>query len=151
LPEFNQIVLSVLKEYPTDGTNDYWWPRAGESDYSGCTRDLSLAGVRVMKGEPQRRTYCCGLTLEVFLRSYIRWLETRGGEQASAVAPADWPEFQKYWFVLEKNGPGPSAALEKFKLGRTIPMNEALPGDFVQIWRTHSKERFRATRDFRMG
>jgi hypothetical protein len=43
------------------------------------------------------------------------------------------------WFVQELNGPGPSAALEEFGLGRTIEADEALPGDFIQIWRTIKK------------
>ena len=136
LPEFNKIVLEVIKKYPTDGTHKYWWPKNGEGNYSGCTRDLYLCGKRVMKGEPQKRTYCCGLTLEVFLVSYEKWLEKHGGENASLISPDDWQRFQKLWFVENTNGPGPSAALEEFRLGRTIEPDMALPGDFVQIWRT---------------
>jgi len=136
LPEFNKIVLNIIKQYPTDGTHGYWWPQGGEGNYDGCTQDLSLNGKTVMKGEPQKRAYCCGLTLEVFLRSYKKWLETHGGEKASVISGDDWPRFQKLWFVEKVNGPGPSAAVEAFGLGRTIEPDQALPGDFVQIWRT---------------
>lgn len=136
LPEFNRIVLRLFREYPTDGTHRYWWPRSGEGHYDGCTQDLSLLNQKVMQGEPQGRTYCCGLTLEIFLRAYKEWLAQHGGEQATAVQPDEWPQFQKLWFVLEQNGPGPSAALEAFHLGRTLSREEVLPGDFVQIWRT---------------
>ena len=135
LPEFNQLILDVINTYPTDGTHTYWWPRNGESNYDGCTTDISLAGQRVMAGEPQRRTFCCGLTLEVFVVAYKQWLAAHGGEDGSKVSPADFARFKRLWFVLEANGPGPSAALEAYGLGRTISQAEALPGDFVQLWR----------------
>ncbi len=134
LPEFNRLVLDVAAVYPTDGTHDYWWPRGGESSYDGCTEDLQLLGERVMEGEPQRRTFCCGLTIEVFLKAYNQWIEMHGVANPS-LTPENWPRFQRVWFVLETNGPGPSAALEEFGLGRTIERDEVLPGDFVQIWR----------------
>ena len=140
LPEFNQIVLDVLREYPTDGTYGYWWPRSGEGHYDGCTKDLYLLGQKVMTGEPEKRTYCCGLTLEVFLQAYKNWLNKHGGADAATLTVKDWPRFQKLWFVTEKNGPGPSAALEAFNMGRTIPAKKALPGDFIQIWRTPNKK-----------
>ncbi len=134
--DFNQITLEILKTYPVDGTHGYWWPRAGESDYDGCSQDLYFLGEKVMEGEPQRRTYCCGLTLEVFLRAYNAWLEQNGGAAAAKLKPSDWPEFQRLWFVENLNGPGPSAALEKFHLGRKIAPEEARPGDYIQLWRT---------------
>jgi hypothetical protein len=136
---FNALVLRIAGEYPTDGTHGYWWPKAGEGNYDGCTRDLELQGKRVMRGEEKKRAYCCGLTLEVFLRAYKEWLKDHGGEEASVLTPENWKEFQRQWFVVEKNGPGPSAAAEQFGLGKTIPRGEARPGDFVQIWRTENK------------
>jgi len=75
----------------------------------------------------------------VFLRAYKEWLKYHGGEEASVLTPTNWKEFQRLWFVVEKNGPGPSAAAESFGLGKTIPRVEARPGDFVQIWRTANK------------
>lgn len=137
---FNSLVVRILAEYPTDGTHGYWWPKAGEGNYDGCTRDMELQGRRVMRGEEKKRGYCCGLTLEVFLRAYKEWLKDHGGEEASVLTPAKWGEFQRLWFVLAKNGPGPSAAAEAFGLGKTIPRAEARSGDFVQIWRTPNKK-----------
>lgn len=136
LPEFNKMVLDTIKTYPTNGVHGYWWPRSGESSYSGCTQDLFLDGKKVMTGEPKKQTFCCGLTLEVFLVTYKKWLEPRGGDKASAVSPDDWQTFQRLWFVEKSNGPGPSAACERFKIGKLITADEALPGDFVQLWRT---------------
>lgn len=134
LPEFNSIVLKTARAYPADGTHRYWWPKKGEPQYDGGTEDVTVAGRLLMRGEPERRTFCCGLTLEVFVRAYEQWLERHDVTPSPALGE-DWDEFKRNWFVLEVNGPGPSLALEKAGLGRTIEPEEALPGDFVQLWR----------------
>lgn len=143
LPEFNRVVLEICSEYPTDGTLDYWWPKPEDLDfveYDGCTRDLTLDGTRVMRGEPKRRSFCCGLTLEVFLRALNRWREMHSGA-ASRLSPADWPRFQRLWFVEDFNGAGPNVALEAFGLGRTLTnWDDALPGDFCNYWRTEKDD-----------
>ncbi|MDK2971562.1 MAG: hypothetical protein PWP23_1317 [Candidatus Sumerlaeota bacterium] len=135
LPEFNKMVLDIIATYPTDGTHDYWWPKSGGGGFDGCSMDMYLLGEKVMDGEPQKRTFCCGLTLEVFLRAYNAWLEAHPGVDPP-VKPADWSDFQRTWFVLELNGPGPSAALVKYGIGEEVLPADVLPGDFVQIWRT---------------
>jgi hypothetical protein len=139
LPAFNQRVLRIAREYPTDGTHDYWWPRNGESSYDGSSEDIYLNGQLVMKGEPERRTFCCGFTMEVFLKAYQEYLDETGDK--SAVPEDQWGKFKTYWFVREVNGPGPSDALEEFGLGRQITQEEVLPGDFVQIWRRWDPEK----------
>ncbi len=141
LPEFNRLVLEEIEQYPTDGTHDYWWPRSGEFDYDGVTQDLFLDGVKVLSGEPEQRTFCCGLTLEVFLNAYKEYLEKHGDGLGKRLSAEEWGEFQGLWFVKEINGPGPSAALEEFGLGREISREEVLPGDFVQIWRRWDQEK----------
>lgn len=143
LPEFNRFVLREAARHPADGTHAYWWPKKGEgaAGFDGVTTDCLLAGVRVLRGEPRRRTYCCGYTLEVFLNAYKQWLAAQAATEAqSLVSPREFSKFKLLWFVEKKLGPGPSAALEKYKLGRTIPSANALPGDFVQIWRTPDKK-----------
>lgn len=136
LPAFNKAILALIEEYPTDGTHGYWWPRGGESNYDGVSADQFLMGQKVMDGEAEKRTFCCGLTLEVFVKAYDAWLAANPDVKNSPVTPENWQEFQRLWFVENSNGPGPSAALERFNIGRQIEAAEALPGDFVQIWRT---------------
>ncbi len=133
---FNQRILELAAAYPADGTHTYWWPRSGESSYDGCSADVELMGQRVMHGEEQGRTFCCGLTLEVFAHAYDEWIKEQPEGFEPPVTPENWRDFQRVWFVLKANGPGPSAALEKYSLGREIPAHEAQPGDFAQIWRT---------------
>ena len=104
----------------------------------GHFEDVFLQGEKVMDGEPEQRTYCCGLTLEVFTRAYDRWLEAHP-DAAPRVSAETWRDFQHQWFVPEMWGSGPSAALDANGLGRTITPEEALPGDFVQLWRVNEK------------
>ncbi|MGB9691123.1 MAG: hypothetical protein ACPL7D_03040 [Candidatus Sumerlaeaceae bacterium] len=132
LPTFNRKVVEVLLSYPRTGLHDYFWPRKGELEYDGCTTDVIVAGRRFMKGEPKARTFCCGLTLEVFYKCY----------EALGVSPllerVDPREFKRLWFCKELYAAGPGDAFEAFHFGRKIRPEEAVPGDFVQIWR-HNK------------
>jgi hypothetical protein len=140
LPEFNTAILEVMASYPTDGTHDYWWPKSGEGGgYDGASQDVFLQGVKVMDGEPLGRTFCCGLTLEVFAKAYDVYTKEHAGGAAPSLTPEAWADFQKLWFVLEVNGDGPGSALEKYGLGRTIKQEEVVAGDFVQIWRYPKK------------
>ena len=134
LPPFNRLVITEIARYPTNGTHAYWWPKKGEKQYDGVTQDVYFQGMKALSGEPRQRTYCCGLTLEVFLNAWNRRI-ARTPADAQKLKADDWKTFQRLWFVEDLNGPGPSAALERFRLGRQIPFEEAQPGDFVQIWR----------------
>lgn len=143
LPEFNRIVLDVCQEYPMDGTHGYYWPR-GEDNfyYDGCTRDMYLMGEKVMTGEAEGRTYCCGFTAEVFVEAYDRWL-TEHGADAALLTSETFRPFLRQWFVTEFNGAGPNLALESVNLGETIAKEDwdsALPGDFCNYWRTEEDD-----------
>ncbi|MFH0794421.1 MAG: hypothetical protein V2A74_10360 [bacterium] len=136
LPVVNQYVLKMIETYPTDGTHTYWWPRKGESSYDGATTDVLYMGQCVMKGEPQGRTYCCGLTLEVFFRAMEAYNKDHGIKQIGSLTPEESGKFKHLWFCPESKSPGPNLALNEFKLGKRVENYEdARPGDFVQIWR----------------
>jgi len=57
-----------------DPRRQEWWG----GGYDGVSQDIYLHGIRVLKGEEEGRTYCCGLTLEVFVKAYSRWVEEHG-------------------------------------------------------------------------
>lgn len=133
LPEPNASIVRILKTYPTDGSHDYWWPKRGEGNYDGATTDIVVNGQTVMTGEPKGRTFCCGLTLEV----YYRYLQS-APKLSTASAALDHKDFKGNWFCKEINSPGPLDALSKYQLGTAITnWDEARPGDFVQLWRTN--------------
>ena len=131
LPPSNSRVIQLILSYPDNGTHTYWWPKKGEGSYDGSTTDVVLNGQVVMKGEPQQRTFCCGLTLEVFYKLLS------GNAQMAQLLQGHEDNFKKDWFCRNIDSPGPAEALENAKLGKRITnFDDAMPGDFVQIWRT---------------
>lgn len=133
----NKYVMEVVKSFPTDGTYKYWWPR--ENVYDGATTDVYYCGVKVMRGDPQKRSFCCGLTLQVFYLALEKYMRERGVLPPSQLTPDKVKDFQFLWFCPEINSPGPAEALEKYGLGyRVMDLNEAQPGDFVQFWRNNN-------------
>lgn len=131
LPEPNASVVKLLLDYPEHGVHDYWWPRKGEGSYDGSTTDVLINGQVVMKGETKARTFCCGLTLEVFY-GYLK----SHPELARRIPADQYSEFKRYWFCRELFSPGPRDAMTTYSVGTAILRAEdALPGDFVQVWR----------------
>jgi hypothetical protein len=155
--DFNQYVLEVLKEYPTDGTHAYDWPKPsqGKDPYDGCTMDIYYQGQKILRGNGKGSTFCCGLTLEVFLKASERYLSrnqktplpaatdtTRDGFQLTQdignLNAGNFDEFKKQWFCVAVHSPGPGDALQTFGLGTVITdWKKAKAGDFVQIWRNN--------------
>lgn len=131
LPPENARIIEALLKYPRTGVHDYWWPRKGEGGaYDGATTDVLFNGVKVMHGEPKGRSFCCGLTLELLYNV----LPTRLPED-SKLTTSTAAEFKKLWFCSKLFSPGPEDALVSFGMGKKIAPKDALPGDFVQIWR----------------
>lgn len=132
----NQTVLDIIKEYPTNGKYPYYWPKTGS--YDGVTQELLYKGVQIAKPEKQKRTYCCGLTFEVYFRAAMKvGIIFKGGV-------SDLKELKKDWFVArdpKKYRMGPVDALVPRGLGVRVFIdsltlgNEPKPGDFCQIWR----------------
>lgn len=132
LPSANAEIVKTMLEYPRGTTHAYWWPKKKEVAYDGCTTDIFLNGRRVMRGESKGRTYCCGMTLEVFYRVFGSHPEAQ--QILSTQSATD--QFKRLWFCTGMNSPGPLDALASVGIGRRIiNFDDALPGDFVQIWR----------------
>lgn len=132
LPPGNAAVVKALMEYPRDGTHTYWWPRRGESSYDGVTTDVVVDGKVILRGEEKARTYCCGLTLEVLYKA-VGIL----GKTPESVAGDSASEFKRLWYCEKIGSPGPADALKSVNLGTELADSKAaLPGDFVQLWRS---------------
>lgn len=131
LPGPNRRIVEILQEYPRSGEHEYWWPRKGESSYDGSTTDVLVRGIPAMRGEEKRRTFCCGLTLEVALRVIDEQMP-----HSVTLSSATLALFKKLWFCEKLFSPGPTDALVAFGMGKPIKnFDDALPGDFVQLWR----------------
>lgn len=135
---FQEIVLEVVREYPTDGSFAYWWPKEGS--WEGTTQDLVYEGRKLCSGDPQRRSYCCGLTYEVFFRAYERFCaERKRPFRIGNLSGDDLHELRLRWFGDSKTGERRKlvqAALVSMGLGTAVErFEDARPGDFVQFWR----------------
>jgi len=132
LPEPNASIVKLFMKYPSNGTHNYWWPRKGEGHYDGSTTNVVVNGQVVMIGESKARTFCCGLTLEVFyefLKSNPQLLNRIDG---------NYDRLKSLWFCKNINSPGPLDAMEATQTGQRIAdLEQALPGDFVQLWRAN--------------
>jgi hypothetical protein len=118
----------------------YWWPRDGSVRFDGTTRDLVYRGETIARGDPERRgrTYCCGLTFEVWFRAWELWAAERGVDELriAALPAARLHELKADWFNARGNRGGPADALVPRGLGRRVErLEEARAGDFVQLWR----------------
>ncbi|HMS17988.1 MAG TPA: hypothetical protein PKA37_14185 [Planctomycetota bacterium] len=133
----NKIVIEVLRAYPTDGTHAYHWPKEGS--WKGCTKDLMYRGQVLAKGDPKKRAYCCGLTFEVFLQSWLQWCERSGHESSVAgLGLEGLRQLQSQWFGSKEDPTCHQTAMLKNGIGHVVEnWEEALPGDFVQLWRNN--------------
>lgn len=131
--DLNDEILKTLRTYPTDGSYGYHWPK--DSSWEGTTQDLFYRGVKICTGDPQKRSYCCGLTYEVFVRSH----QSLGRESIGTLSVGQMHELRRRWFGDSTQIPDRrklvQEALTTMGLGRPVAMDDAKPGDFVQLWR----------------
>jgi hypothetical protein len=132
---FNDVVVELMDGYPTDGSYGYYWPSG--SDWLGTTRDLWYLDTQVAEGDPQHRSYCVGLTWEVFLRAWEQVdAAVEGDGTVNGMGLSDLTEFRVDWFVRELYGDGVVSAVENYGIGEQITdWEDVRPGDFVQFWR----------------
>ena len=132
----NGYVLAQMASYPMDGSYRYHWPKKGS--WEGTTQTLTYGGRQLCQGDPLKRSYCCGLTFELYLTSLLR---AAGGE-VEGLSAAELHELRLRFFGDSKVGERRRLAafgLESLGLGKQLEdLEDARPGDFVQFWR-HSK------------
>ena len=123
----NELILQLINDYPTDGTYPYWWPRDNSMpEYAGVTEDLFYKDVLIAKSF-NKRTYCCGLVFEVWLKSAIQ-----KGIDISVEAMKD---IRSHIFNAAGNRQGAVDILPQLGLGQEVTYSEAQGGDLIQIWR----------------
>ena len=133
----NELVMEVVRSYPTDGTHTYHWPKSGS--WKGCTKDLVYRGKVLARGDKQGRAFCCGLTFEVFLEAWLRWCRQNKIEES--IAGFDLEQVRKLqgqWFGSKDDPTCLRTALVENKIGHVVAKwADAKPGDFVQLWRNN--------------
>jgi hypothetical protein len=135
--EFARHLLAVIATYPTDGTHRYWWPKEGA--WRGNARTLRYDGAVLAEGDAEGRCHCCGLTFEVFLQAWQRWAKEAGRpERVLDLDVEGVRRLQTQWFGSPEDRSCLHTAIVANGLGRRIDrVEDARPGDFVQLWRTN--------------
>lgn len=134
--DFNAMVLSLVDDYPTDSSIDYYWPSTG--GWPGNTRNLYYQGDLVAEDRGFSSCYCVGLTWEIYYRAWQEYDRSTGGtgDDLNGLATADVLDMRTDWYVRELDGPGASVAFEGTGLGITVDsFDDWRPGDFIQFWR----------------
>lgn len=132
---FNDLVIDFMDDYPTDGSYEYWWPSG--VDWGGNPHDIYYLGELFAAGDPQNRSFCVGLTFEVFMRAFDELDRTWGGDGSLNGIPFDeLYEFRTDWYVRDLYGMGIVEAMDNYGIGhRVTDWDDVQPGDFVQFWR----------------
>ncbi len=133
--DFNTYVNNIIPTYPTDGSYGYYWPSSG--GWLGTTEDILYQGTTIAEGDPDGRSYCVGLTFEVFMKA---WLEVdaayNGDGTINGMTVDDLYEFRLDWYVRELFGAGPADGVEFYGIGELVTdWDDVEQGDFIQFWR----------------
>lgn len=119
-------VLNVANSYADGGGYNRKW--AG----SGTPQAVEHEGKQVL-ATGQGGTYCCGYTFCVAMR-VLKERDLLKGKSFDEVK-----RFQKLWYGATelKDDTLCVLAAETLGVGQAVPLDEAQPGDFVQLWRTN--------------
>ncbi len=133
--DFPALMLDILETYPTDGSYAYWWP--DDVDWGGNPSDIYYTGRLFAEGDPRNRSYCVGMTFEVFMRAFeIVDDETAGDGTLNEVPFAELYELRTDWYVRELYGRGIVDAMENYGFGSEVSdWDQIQPGDILQFWR----------------
>ncbi len=119
-------VLKIARSLKDGG--GYQWEGS-----SGVPQPIEFAGVTILPAQP-KGTYCSGFTFTVAMRvAADRGLLT--GKSVGQVR-----RFQKEWYGSTPDAAEKQCALavEELGVGREVKkLDDARPGDFVQLWRTN--------------
>ena len=129
--DFNELVMDTLATYPTDGSYEYYWPQSG--GWLGNPHDIYYMNQLYAEGDPQLRSYCVGLTFEVFMSTME---SINGTSDINGMSMNELDEFRIDWYVRELFGAGPADAVENYGIGSLVAQwSDIRAGDFIQFWR----------------
>jgi len=140
--DLNPYILKVLDAYPIDGSYPYRCTKDPEYDiYNGVTENLWYKDRIVAKGHPNGThcSYCCGYTLEVFIRAMKLRNEQKGldPDDFNGMTFDDLFNLLQIWYI-EGDGDSPQKGIEYYGLGKAITdWEEAKPGDFGDLSRNN--------------
>ena len=133
--DFNDYVMEVVDSYPTDGSYPYDW--TSEDGYYGITKDLHYNDQVFVKGDKKNRSYCSGITFEVFIQAYQAYNQDLGVDGIKGIDTIeDLENLRVMWYGADGDKTTIKHALEETGLGYELKDRLAVKkGDFVQLWR----------------
>ena len=132
----NAIIMDHLSTYPTDGSYDYWWP-SDAYGWGGNPSDIYYEGDLFAPGDAYNRSYCVGMTFEVFMRTFDT-LDAAYDLDGSinGVSFDELYDFRTDWYVRDLYGTGIVEAMENYGIGsRVTDWDDVQAGDIIQFWR----------------
>jgi len=133
--------------------------RGWEKAKYGCTQDVFCNGKAIMEASTPVFTYCCGVTLEIFLEAWKAFCVALAKKQKADhinffLTPKDIKEIYRYFFVRDdidkkyKSGAGGAIFTYLSGIQQRLPFHfchiDSLPlvefGDFVQIHNPKGRE-----------
>lgn len=101
---------------------------------SGVPEDVVIGGEKVLK-RAGGGSYCCGFTFAAAVKAL------EGSKALAKLDAAEGRAFQKAWYgATEASAETQCAyAVERFGLGRKVKAEDAMAGDFCQLWRSSKK------------
>lgn len=134
--DVNDILLGYLTEYPTDGSYTYWWPDDSYG-WGGNPTDIYYQGDLFAQGDDLNRSYCVGITFEVFMRTFDHLdADYDLDGDLNGVDFDELMEFRTDWYVRDLYGTGIVEAMENYGVGaRVSDWDNVRPGDIIQFWR----------------
>lgn len=132
---FNDYVLQVVNTYPTDGSEPYAW--VNDPGYYGISRDIHYLGQQYIKADEKKRSYCSGITFQVFMEAYELYNTDRDRNGIGDITNLEeLEEFRCKWYGVGGDRRTIKHALESSGLGyQAADLSEVQAGDFVQLWR----------------
>jgi hypothetical protein len=123
-----QSVLDIARSFKDGG--GYVWESG-----SGTPRAIEHEGEVILKAQ-EKGTYCSGFTFSVAMQAAAK----RGLLKGKSVDEVR--RFQKEWYGATEDEEARTKqcalAVERLGIGREVKrLEDARPGDFVQIWRTN--------------
>jgi len=134
--EVNARIMRILGGYPTDGSYDYWWPD-DSNGWGGNPNDIYYDGALFAEGDPQQRSYCVGITFEVFMRAFEELDEDYGLDgDLNGVSFDELYDLRTDWYVRDLYGTGIVEAMDNYGIGhRVSSWDDVRSGDIIQFWR----------------
>lgn len=123
-----RAILAAARTFGKGGGYDRSWGG------SGTPTEIRHDGERILS-KAKSGTYCCGFTFTVAMKA----LEDAKALRGKSVE--DVKAFQKAWYgaTAETAEKQCALAVQRLGVGREVKLEDAMAGDFIQIWRKARK------------